>query len=93
MHGADTCMVDLFPHHTVGGKELLQEIEAEMYAFGGPPALGAAHFLTRAGGLLEAMYPLLPQWQQVRSELDPQGLFGNAFTERCGLTPHAFTRR
>ncbi|HVN53327.1 MAG TPA: D-arabinono-1,4-lactone oxidase [Anaerolineaceae bacterium] len=94
MHGTDTCMVEFISlDHTVGGKELLQEIETEMYAFGGRPHWGLLNFLTGAGSLLEAMYPLLPAWQQVRFALDPQGLFGNAFTERCGLTPHAFTRR
>jgi FAD/FMN-containing dehydrogenase len=93
MQGADTCMVE-FPmlDHTIGGKELLQEIETEMFAFGGRPHWGLLNFLSDAGGLIEAMYPLLPNWLDVFHQIGPNGTFANAFTERCGFTPRAFVR-
>jgi len=93
MQGADTCMVEMITlDHTVGGIELLQELEMEMYEFGGRPHWGLLNFLTGASGLIETMYPRFTEWQAIRSEMDPNGLFGNGFTERCGLTPRAFTR-
>ena len=91
MEGADTCMVEFISlDHTIGGKELLQELETEMYAFGGRPHWGLLNFLSGRDGLIEAMYPLLALWQVVRRELDPHGRFANAFTERCGLTLRVF---
>lgn len=93
MQGVDTVMVELISlDQTVGGKELLQELETEMYAFGGRPHWGLLNFLSDAGGLIETMYPLLPHWKAVRAELDPKGRFANAFSERCGLTPLTFVR-
>lgn len=93
MQGVDTCMVELISlDQTVGGKELLQEIETEMYAFGGRPHWGLLNFISGGGGLVEAMYPLLPRWQAVRESLDPKGRFANAFSERSGLTPRPFVR-
>jgi FAD/FMN-containing dehydrogenase len=93
MEGADTCMVEFISlDHTIGGRELLQELETQMYAFGGRPHWGLLNFISGAGGLVEAMYPRLPRWQAVRAELDPNGRFANAFSERCGLTPRRFVR-
>ncbi len=93
MNGSDTCMVELISiDRTLGGRELLQEIETKMYAFGGRPHWGLLNFLTGAGGLIASMYPLLPQWLAIRDQLDPAGLFSNAFSERCGLTPSRFKR-
>jgi L-gulono-1,4-lactone dehydrogenase len=93
MHGADTCMVE-FPmvDKTIGGKELLQEIETEMYGFGGRPHWGLLNFLSGANGLIEAMYPMLPNWLEVFRQLGPNGTFDNAFTERCGFSPRPFVR-
>lgn len=93
MQGVDTCMIE-FPvlAGTVGGTELLQEIETEMYALGGRPHWGLLNFLSGANGLIEAMYPLLPRWLEVFHQLSPNGTFDNAFTERCGLSPRRFAR-
>jgi hypothetical protein len=93
MEGADTCMIEFISlDRTVGGREILQELETQMYEYGGRPHWGLMNFVSGAGGLVEAMYPLLPRWQAVRAELDPNGRFANAFTERCGLTPRRFVR-
>lgn len=93
MYGVDTCMIE-FPmlDGTFGGKETLQEIETEMYAFGGRPHWGLLNFLSGANGLIEAMYPMLPRWLEVFHQLSPDGRFANAFTERCGLSPRVFVR-
>jgi FAD/FMN-containing dehydrogenase len=94
MYGADTCMIE-FPmlDNTVGGKELLQEIETELYPFGGRPHWGLLNFISGANGLIEAMYPALPRWLDVFHQLSPNGTFDNAFTERCGFSPRPFVRR
>ena len=93
MNGTDTCMIE-FPmlDHTVGGRELLQEIEVEMYRFGGRPHWGLLNFLSGASGLIEAMYPQLPRWLEVFHAIDPHGTFDNAFTERCGFSSLGFQR-
>lgn len=93
MQGTDTCMVELITlDQTVGGKEILQELETEMYVFGGRPHWGLVNFLSGAHGRIESMYPLYPRWEAIRQQLDPHGRFANAFTERCGLTPVVFSR-
>ncbi|MGH2460688.1 MAG: D-arabinono-1,4-lactone oxidase, partial [Chloroflexota bacterium] len=93
MYGADTCMIE-FPmlDGTFGGKEILEEIETELYAYGGRPHWGLLNFLSGASGLIEAMYPMLPRWLEVFHQLSPDGRFANAFTERCGFSPRAFVR-
>ncbi|HEX5416767.1 MAG TPA: D-arabinono-1,4-lactone oxidase, partial [Chloroflexota bacterium] len=93
MNGADTCMIE-FPmlDHTAGGRELLQQIEVEMYRFGGRPHWGLLNFLSGANGLIEAMYPQLPRWLEVFHQINVHGTFDNAFTERCGLSSLGFQR-
>lgn len=93
MQGADTCMIE-FPmlRGTVGGIELLQEIETEMYAFGGRPHWGLLNFLSGANDLIASMYPKLPDWLEIYRQIGGDGTFENAFTERCGFTPRRFGR-
>jgi hypothetical protein len=93
MYGADTCMIE-FPmlDHTVGGRELLQQIESEMYPFGGRPHWGLLNFVSGANGLIEAMYPMLARWLELFRQLGPNGAFDNAFTERCGFSKRTFGR-
>jgi FAD/FMN-containing dehydrogenase len=93
MFEADTCMIE-FPMlaNTVGGYELLRKIETEMYAFGGRPHWGLLNFLSGGRELIQQMYPQFDKWEAVRRQLDPDGMFANAFTERVGITPIAFRR-
>jgi FAD/FMN-containing dehydrogenase len=93
MFEADTCMIE-FPMlaNTVGGYELLRKIETEMYAFGGRPHWGLLNFLSGGRELIRQMYPQFDKWNAVRRQLDPDGVFTNAFTERAGITPIAFKR-
>ena len=92
MFGDDTCMVE-FPmlDNTVGGKELLRRIECEMYAFGGRPHWGLLNFLC-GNGMIESMYPEYDKWLAVCRQLNADGTFDNAFTDRCGISRHAFVR-
>lgn len=94
MEGVDTCMVEFLTlDQTIGGREILQELETEMLAYGGRPHWGLQNFVSGAGGLVEAMYPRLADWQAIRAQLDPNNTFANAFTERTGLTPRKFVRQ
>jgi FAD/FMN-containing dehydrogenase len=94
MQGTDTCTIE-FPvlEGTVGGRELLQQIETELYALGGRPHWGLLNFLTGANDLVGALYPLLPRWLEVARQIDGAGRFANPFTERCGLTRLNLARR
>ena len=92
MHNTPTCMIE-FPmlEGTYGGRELLREIEHALYALGGRPHWGLLNFV-QGRALVEAMYPLFGAWNAVRKQLDPDNIFRNAFTERCGVTQPQFMR-
>jgi len=93
MYEADTCMIELLMvDGTLGGREMLQELEYELYLFGGRPHWSLLNFLSGANGLVEAMYPMLTKWLAVRRQLDPDGMFDNDFTERCGFAVRKFVR-
>jgi L-gulonolactone oxidase len=55
-------------------------VEAVMDELGGRPHWGKRHFQTAA--TLRGRYPEWDRFQQVRRRLDPQGRFGNAWTDR-----------
>jgi hypothetical protein len=94
MYGTDTCMIE-FPmlDNTIGGKELLRRIEQEMYAFGGRPHWGLLNFLACDDEFIKSMYPKYDAWLSIYRQLNPKGLFDNAFTDRCGISAHAFVRK
>jgi hypothetical protein len=93
MYGTDTCMIE-FPmlDNSIGGKELLRRIEKEMYAFGGRPHWGLLNFLACGDEFIKSMYPKYDAWLSIYRQLNPKGLFDNAFTDRCGISAHAFVR-
>ncbi len=93
MHGADTCMIE-FPmlNNTIGGKELLRRIEHEMYGFGGRPHWGLLNFLSGGDKLIGSMYERYPTWLSLFQQLNLDGMFDNAFTDRCGISKHTFVR-
>jgi L-gulonolactone oxidase len=55
-------------------------VEAVMDEYGGRPHWGKRHFQTAE--TLKPRYPRWDDWQAVRARLDPDGRFGNAYTDR-----------
>ena len=62
---------------------VLPRIEAALSPFDARPHWGKL-FLASAQEL-EAVYPKLPAFRQLRETLDPHGTFGNDFLERYGM--------
>jgi len=93
MHGRDTMMIELIlMTKTEGGFELLAAYEDALYALGGRPHWGQVNTLTGSGGLLDEMYPALPQWREVHADLNSSGVFDSPFSKRVGLSPREFAR-
>lgn len=55
-------------------------VEAIMDEYGGRPHWGKRHFQTAE--TLRPRYPRWDDWQAVRTRLDPEGRFGNAYSDR-----------
>jgi len=91
MHGGETCMIE-FPMlaNTIGGRELLRRIEEEMFAFGGRPHWGLLNFWSGDQSQITQMYPMFPHWLNVYRQLNIDGMFENAFTQRCGISQTPF---
>ncbi len=86
-NGGDTCMIEIpMVNGTVGGMEILERLERELYAFGGRPHWGQVNFISGANGRITGMYPHLPEWLRVFTELNPRGTFNNEFSRRCGFS-------
>ena len=90
MHDTPSCLIE-FPmlEDGFGGRELLRAIEHALYALGGRPHWGLLNFL-QGRELIASMYPKFGAWNAIREILDPDCMFRNAFTERCGITPARF---
>ncbi|MET8624480.1 D-arabinono-1,4-lactone oxidase [Kitasatospora sp. NPDC004669] len=79
-YGRATGYVNLTVPRSVPFLELLRVVERELRDLGGRPHWGKAHTATE-----QVLAPLYPEWdvfQDVRADLDPQGLFTNDFTAR-----------
>ncbi len=91
MNGRDTMMIELIGlNGNDGGIELLKAYEEALYAFGGRPHWGHINTLSGSGDLVASMYPRLADWLDVRSVLDPDGVFDSPFTKRVGLSRESF---
>jgi L-gulono-1,4-lactone dehydrogenase len=91
MHGRDTMMIELIlMTDTEGGFELLAEYEAELYALSGRPHWGQVNRIP--AGLPAEMYPRFEDWQAVRQDLDPDGVFDGPFPRRVGISTPAYAR-
>jgi FAD/FMN-containing dehydrogenase len=87
MHGHDTMMIELIGlNGNDGGIELLKAYEEALYPLGGRPHWGHINTLSGSHGFVEAMYPRWADWMDVRSRLDPEGVFDSAFTKRVGIS-------
>lgn len=85
MHERPTMMIELIQLvDTDGGREILAAHEERLAGFGVRPHWGQIN--TLAPEELEGRYPGLGLWQQVRRQLDPDGVFASPFSKRVGFT-------
>jgi L-gulono-1,4-lactone dehydrogenase len=78
--GRDTGFVAVHMFEGMAWEPYFRAVEAIMDGLGGRPHWGKRHFQTAAG--LRPRYPDWDRFQAVRSRLDPNGRFANAWTER-----------
>lgn len=94
MQGVNTCMIEMdMVTGTYGGNEVMMRYQNSMYALGGRPHWGLEFdHLTNNNGILNQMYPKLPEWLSVYRQFNAKGTFNNRFTDRMGFTHHDFIR-
>jgi len=91
MNGRDTMMIELIQlNGNDGGHELVKAYEEALYALGGRPHWGHVNTISGSHGFVESMYPHYADWLDVRSRLDPDGVFDSPFTKRAGLSAAHF---
>ena len=78
--GRDTGFVAVHMFEGIAWEPYFGAVEAIMDGLGGRPHWGKRHFQTAA--TLRTRYPDWDRFQTVRSRLDPNGRFANAWTER-----------
>lgn len=66
-----------------GLEAFLHRLDTRVAEMGGRIYLGKDAFLTRAH--FERMYPKLPQWREVKAQVDPENRFQSAMGRRLGL--------
>jgi FAD-linked oxidoreductase len=79
-HDRATCYIAVHMFRGVEWEPYFRGVEAIMDSYGGRPHWGKRHFHTAK--TLAARYPRWDDFQRVRSRLDPDGRFANAYTER-----------
>ncbi|MGH2903954.1 MAG: D-arabinono-1,4-lactone oxidase [Solirubrobacteraceae bacterium] len=87
--GRESGFVAVHMYRAMAWEPYFREVEAIMDELGGRPHWGKRHFQTAAS--LRSRYPEWDRFQAVRARLDPEGRFGNAYTERV-LGPIADAR-
>lgn len=78
--GRDTAYVAVHVFRGMEFERFFREVETAMKALGGRPHWGKMHYRTAAD--LAPAYPEWERFQAVRSRLDPERVFANAYTER-----------
>jgi FAD-linked oxidoreductase len=79
-HGRDTAYVAVHMYQGMEFEPYFRAVEAIMDELGGRPHWGKRHFQTA-----ETLRPRYPEWdrfQAIRSRLDPEGRFSNAYADR-----------
>jgi L-gulonolactone oxidase len=79
-HERETTYVAVHQDRKLAWEPYFRGVEAIMAAYEGRPHWGKRHFQ-----IAETLAPLYPRWDdfaRVRSELDPDRVFGNAYTDR-----------
>jgi L-gulono-1,4-lactone dehydrogenase len=78
--GRESGFVAVHMYRGMAWEPYFHEVEAIMDELGGRPHWGKRHFQTAA--TLRPRYPDWDRFQAVRARLDPEGRFGNAWTDR-----------
>jgi L-gulonolactone oxidase len=79
-HERDTCYIAVHVYRGMEFEPYFRGVEEIMSSFGGRPHWGKMHFQTAT-----TLAPRYPQWdafQAARSQVDPEGRFRNAYTDR-----------
>ncbi len=79
-HGRETCYIAVHQDPKLDWQPYFRGVEAIMDSYGGRPHWGKRHFQTAER--LEPRYPRWAEFEALRTRLDPDGLFTNAYTER-----------
>jgi len=75
--GRDSAYIAVHMYRGMAYREYFATVEAIFRDFGGRPHWGKMHTLTAAE--LCGLYPEWPRFQAVRRQLDPDGVFQNAY--------------
>jgi FAD/FMN-containing dehydrogenase len=76
----DTCYIAVHMYRGMEWYPYFRAVEAIMDSYGGRPHWGKRHFQSAA--TLAPRYPGWDRFQAVRARLDPDGVFGNEYTDR-----------
>jgi len=76
-HGRDVCYVGAYTYGEEFARPFFDRFEREMKKLGGRPHWGKRLTLSREEA--RRLYPLYDRFNEIRKELDPKGVFANAF--------------
>jgi len=79
-NGSERCFIAVHMARGVPFQAYFQSVETIMDRFDGRPHWGKMHYQSAA--TLEPRYPEWARFQKVRSQLDPEGRFRNAYLDR-----------
>ncbi|HEY1617803.1 MAG TPA: D-arabinono-1,4-lactone oxidase [Streptosporangiaceae bacterium] len=79
-YGRDTGYIAIHVPRYADHANYFADVESVLTAAGGRPHWGKMH--TRDAGYLAGAYPRFAEFVALRDRLDPEGRFGNAYTER-----------
>lgn len=83
-HNRKTAYISHITINKKGYLEIFQEVEKALYQFGGRPHWGKVNFLTQERAL-DLYGNNLTLFQQVRRQLDPEGIFSNAYCDKLNI--------
>jgi FAD/FMN-containing dehydrogenase len=91
MHDRETMAMELIQLvDTDGGQEVVAAEEEALAPFAVRPHWGQINTLADRPDLA-ARYPGYADWERVRAQLDPKGVFASPFSKRVGITPRGFS--
>ena len=79
-HGRESAYIAVHMFKGMPFDDYFREVGAIMSDYSGRPHWGKMHFLD--AGQLASLYPRWDEFQAIRRELDPHGVFANRYTER-----------